>query len=245
VRFGKRGRFAFVGLSPREQLAEALLRRLSAGLGIDGAGEAQHQVLGAVEVAPMPLQILVGEALQVGPGPVDRLAQGVILKRVLVGDDVQIDLAAPIVEGIQDLFQDDRTFDVDVPKVGRRKHPAQEFGGLADELGVDRGLVARVVPGRVAVQEAAQVFHGRVEGRGVRVTFATPEEHVLQEVRQAIAAGLFMAAAHPSEDRDGRRVEVGHGDGHHRQSVVQVGLVQAIGGQSGLRRSRSGRSNNS
>jgi hypothetical protein len=76
---------------------------------------------------------------------------------------VDVDVAPAIVEVLQDLLDDDLSFQIDVAKRGRRKQIAKNVEAARHLLRVQRDLVERIVAAGLRVQCSAQLFNREVE----------------------------------------------------------------------------------
>ena len=155
-----------------------------------------------------------------------------IAERLPVGDDVEIDLAPAIVERVEDLFEDDRPFDLDVVEARRHEDTAEDVRGFADVVRMHGRRERGVVPRGEAVQVAAEILHRRVERGGVFEAVAAPEEHVLEEVREAVGLRGLVPGSDAHVHGNARGMQVRHPDGDQGQAVILPGYGVLVGGQS-------------
>ncbi len=161
----------------------------------------------------------------------DGLAEGLVLPEVLGEDFVDEDVGVVFVHF--DFFKDDAAFALDVG-VGE--------GGVEDEVTEDvesdGGVVGEGLDGEadgflagVGVEVAADGVHFAGDVLGGAVSCAL-EEHVFDEVGDAVYGGVFIAGAGLDPDTHGDGAEVLHLLGEDGESVGEDGSAEiAFGGQ--------------
>ena len=164
-------------------------------------------------------------------GAEDGLAEGLIFPEVLGEDFVDEDVGVVFVHF--DFFEDDAAFALDVG-VGE--------GGVEDEVTEDvegdGGVVGEGLDGEtdgflagVGVEVAANGVHFAGDVLGGAVAGAL-EEHVLDEVGDAVDRGVFIAGAGFDPDAHGDGAEVLHAFGEDGEPVGEDGTAEiAFGGQ--------------
>ncbi len=183
---------------------------------ITGSGE--DHVAGAEAVAVVVEQCRLLQAGDGLGGAEDGLADGLIFPEVLGEDLVDEDVRVVFVD--LDLFEDDAAFALDI---------GAGEGGIEDQVGEDVERNRHVVGERFdakadgflageGVQVAADCVHfaGDVLG-GAR--FGALEEHVFDEVGDAVDLGGLVAGAGLDPDAHGDRAEVFHALGEDAEAI--------------------------
>jgi len=217
---------AFAGAGRKR--VEGMLNLGDEGVMVDVAGGGEDHVWWGEAAGILVEDDLLGEAADGLCGAEDGAAEGVALPEIL-GEEL-VDEVVGVVFVDLDLFEDDALFLGDV--VGRE-------GGVQDEVGeeVERG-------GDVFVEDLDVETDGLFAGEGVEIAtdgvdFAGEvlggagggalEDHVLDEVRDAVGGGGLVAGAAVDPDTHGDGAEVGHALGEDQEAVGERGLADVAG----------------
>src|SRR5205085_2373701 len=107
---------------------------------VDGAGDAEVGVRGAVVRVEVTADVLDREALDVRPRADDALAERVVLEGEAARDVVRVDLVALLVVVLVDLLEDERALELDVGEPRLAEQLAEQVDALLDVLGLEGEL---------------------------------------------------------------------------------------------------------
>lgn len=218
-------------------LGERLGGGIDHTLVLDRTRDAKVGVAGTIERREVAAHILRREPRDVGTRSDDSLAQRVVTEHQAAGDVVRVDLDAVLGVVLVDLLEDQGPLELDVGEPRAPDQLPEEADRRRDMLGLEGELEQGVVAAGLGVQGRAELLDGRVEGERGQVLLGPPEQHVLDEVGQAVVHGGLEPRPDLDEQRHHGGVEVGQGDRGHVQAVVEPGgldlRVQAAGGSRG------------
>ena len=203
------------GLFPARERAEELLDEGPDLLRVEIARDDEARVGRRVKRREEVLHVVHLSRLEVllGPdaGKVVRVRRGI---EQLLDEELGAAVGLVLV-GLPQLVQDDVALQVELLLVHRSREILEpvrvEPEERREERGGAGGIVVRAVGGRGGVVRSARRFHEPVEV-AARHPLGAHEHQVLEQVREAAAAGLLVLAAHAVPDVHGR-------DG---QAVVRV-----------------------
>jgi hypothetical protein len=194
---------------------------------LDRSGDAQLRVARAVERGEVAADVGVGEPRDVRARPDDPLTEGMPAEHQPAGDVVGVDLDVVLVVVLVDLLEDQGALELDIGESGPAHQLAEEPHRGGDVLHLEAELEQRVVAAGLGVELGAELLHGGVERERRGVLLGAPEQHVLDEVGQAVVGGRLEPRADLDEQGHDGRVEVGQGDCGHVEPVVEASRFDA------------------
>lgn len=210
------------GLAGSAECAEVLFGEGGDGFVVEVAGCGDGQIGGGIVALVEVVELGFGEGLDGAAIADDGAAEGVAFPEV--GDEEFVDEGLGGVEFHLEFFEDDALFLFDVLGVeaGVEEHVGkdvesggevlvEDFGGVADEFAAGEG---------VELAAEGVDFTGDVFGAAAGGAF---EEHVFDEVADAVFGRFFGAGAATDPDAGGDGADGGHGLGDDADAVGQSG----------------------
>ena len=194
--------------------------RAQHGVALEVAGDGDDRVVGRVEGAIVPVELVARHRFQVALPADDRVMVGMHLKRRglqrLTEQETRVVLVALA------LGDNHRALQLGFLGVEHRvDHPVGlDAQRQIDAIGRQRLEVGREVDPRHPVEDTALARHRLVE-LALRIRRRALEEHVLGPMRDAGGAGPLIAAAHPVPHPETGHRRVVHLAQQHGQPVVQ------------------------
>ncbi len=209
---------------PGGQIGKVLAHQGHQAVVREVAGGGDHQVGGRIHGAVVSADRRGIEAADRLASAEDGLAERVVFPEV--GGEDLVDQVIRAVGLHFDLFENDALFLLDVllgePRIEHQV--GQDVEGLGEVLVQDLGVEADQFLAGKGVEVAADGVHRARDVFGGAMGGAL-EEHVLDEVRDAVLLGRFLAGpgVDPHAHRD--RAHVGHGFGNHADAVRERGHI--------------------
>jgi hypothetical protein len=144
-------------------------------------------------VLVVAVQVLDREALEVGLGADDVLAQGALGPQGAAGDGVGVHQAAVLVELVEALFDDDGALGLDAVEDGAVQEVGEQARAGGELVGVEPVAVAAGLPRGPGVEGGAHALRAAVDLVGVGHARTPLEDHVLEEVRKPMILRGFVA----------------------------------------------------
>jgi hypothetical protein len=126
------------------------------------------------------------ESAHVAERPGDGKSERVFTPELAARLVVDVDVAPPIVEVLEDLLDDNLPLEIDVPELRRREEITQDLHPALEVPRIERDLVERIVAPRLGVERAPQLLDRQVQRERRRVAGRPSEQHVFQKMRQPI-----------------------------------------------------------
>ena len=177
----------------------------------------------------MGADLVGGEALHVGERAGDGEAEGVIAPYGRARQIVDVHVAAVLVEILQDLLEDDLSFELDVREAGRGEQIAHDLESARQFGRVKGNLVERVVAAGLGVERSSHALDRVVELEGVGEARGASKQHVLDKMRQTVCSTGLVAGAHPGIERDLGGVQVRSLDGDQAEAVGKARAKHPVG----------------